>query len=114
LTDHLAFNYLAETGLLAVPMTICEGGGNGRNGDVLAFSGLLVYDVDIARGFTRLGGIDHGTKGASCAMWWSNANSAVKRSVFLDDLVYSIASEEVKVQRLGHFGEDVATLSLVR
>ena len=60
-------------GLLAIPMTICEGGGDGRNGDQLAFSGLLVYDVDLEKGFTRLGGVDHGTKGASCSTWWSNA-----------------------------------------
>jgi hypothetical protein len=36
----------------------------------------------------------------------------VKRSVFLDDLVYSIASDRVKVQRMGRFGEDLADLSL--
>ncbi|CAN5864624.1 hypothetical protein BH11MYX4_BH11MYX4_21290 [soil metagenome] len=112
-TDHLAFNYFADQGLLAVPMTICEGGGDGRNGDQLAFSGLLVYDVDLEKGFTRLGGVDHGTKGVSCGTWWSNANSAVKRSVFLDDLVYSIAGDRVKVQRMGHFGDDVADLSLL-
>jgi len=113
-TDHLAFNYFADEGLLAVPMTICEGGGDGRNGDRLAFSGLLVYDVDVERGFTRLGGVDHGTKGVSCGTWWSNANSAVKRSVFLDDLVYSIATDRVKVQRLGRLGVDLADLSLMQ
>ncbi len=112
-TDHLAFNYFANQGLLAIPMTICEGGGDGRNGDTLAFSGLLVYDVDIENGFTRLGGVDHGTKGVSCGTWWSSATSAVKRSVFLDDLVYSIAGDRVKVQRMGHFGDDLADLSLV-
>ena len=112
-TDHLAFNYFASEGLLAVPMTICDGGGDGRNGDQLAFSGLLVYDVDIERGFTRLGGVDHGTKGVSCSTWWSNANSAVKRSVFLDDLVYSIATDRVKVQRMNRLGVDVADLSLI-
>jgi uncharacterized secreted protein with C-terminal beta-propeller domain len=112
-TDHLAFNYFASEGLLAVPMTICEGGGDGRNGDRLAFSGLLVYDVDVERGFTRLGGVDHGTKGATCGTWWSNANSAVKRSVFLDDLVYSIATDRVKVQRMNQLGVDVADLSLM-
>jgi uncharacterized secreted protein with C-terminal beta-propeller domain len=111
-TDHLAFNYFADRGLLAIPMTICEGGGDGRNGGDLTFSGLLVYDVDLDRGFTRLGGIDHGKKGVSCGTWWSNANSAVKRSLFLDDLVYSIATDRVKVQRMGRFGEDVADLSL--
>jgi Beta propeller domain len=111
-TDHLAFNYLADRGMLAVPMTVCEGGGDGRFGGELTFSGLYVYDVSVARGFTRLGGVDHGARGASCDTWWSNAKSAVKRSVFLDDLVYSIAADRVKVQRLGNLGSDVADLAL--
>lgn len=68
-TDHLAFNYFASEGLLAVPMTVCEGGSDGIGGNNLTFSGLLVYDVDIERGFTRLGGIDHGTKGVTCQTW---------------------------------------------
>ena len=112
-TDHLAFNYFASEGLLAIPMTICDGGGDGSNGDKLSFSGLLVYDVDLEKGFTRLGGVDHGKQGVSCSTWWSNAQSAVKRSVFLDDLVYSIASDRVKVQRMSHFGDDLADLSLL-
>lgn len=110
-TNHLAFNYFAEEGLLAIPMTVCEGGGDGRNGDKLAFSGLLVYEVDQEKGFTRVGGVDHGTKGVSCGTWWSNANSAVKRSVFLDDLVYSIAGDRVKVARMPKLA-DVADLPL--
>jgi hypothetical protein len=112
-TDHLAFNYFASEGLLAIPMTICEGGSDGVHGNDLAFSGLLVYDVDTERGFTRLGGVDHGKKGVNCNTWWSNANSAVKRSVFLDDLVYSIATDKVKVQKMSRFGTDVADLSMM-
>jgi hypothetical protein len=111
-TDHLAFNYFADRGLLALPMTICEGGGDGRFGTDLTFSGLLVYDVSVERGFTRLGGVNHGKTGDACSSWWSKATSAVKRSVFLDDLVYSIAPDRLKVQRLGHFGSDVADISL--
>jgi len=111
-TDHLAFNYFAEQGLLAVPMTICEGGGDGSYGKEVSFSGLLVYDVDIEKGFTRLGGVDHGSSGAGCNTWWAGASSAVKRSIFLDDLVYSVASDRAKVQHLDHLGVDVADLSL--
>jgi len=111
-TNHLAFNYFADQGLLAVPMTICDGGGDGRAGS-LAFSGLIVFDVDLEKGFTRLGGVDHGTKGVDCNTWWSKASSTVKRSVFLDDLVYSVAGDRVKVQRMGHLGEDLADLSLM-
>jgi hypothetical protein len=111
-TNHLAFNYFGERGLLAIPMTVCEGGGDGSFGNQLAFSGLLVYGVSVDKGFSRLGGVDHGTKGADCNTWWSNANSQVKRSIFLDDLVYSIATDRLKVQRMSHFGDDVADIRL--
>jgi hypothetical protein len=111
-TNHLAFNYFGEKGLLAIPMTICEGGGDGVNGNQMSFSGLLVYNVSVADGFKRLGGVNHGVQGAHCGTWWSNANSAVKRSLFLDDLVYSIAEDRAKVQRMSQFGTDVADIGL--
>lgn len=111
-TDHLAFNYFAERGVLALPATICSGGGDGRNGDQVTFSGLLVYDVDVQRGFVRLGGIDHGVHDAKCDSWWSQSASLVKRSVILDDLVYSIAEDRLKAQRLASFGHDVADLDM--
>ncbi len=112
-TNHLAFNYFADRGLLAIPMTVCEGGSDGVHGTTLAFSGLLVYNVDIDKGFTKLGGVDHGKRGASCGTWWSHANSLVKRSVFLDDLVYSIATDRLKVQRMTSFGNDLADIALM-
>jgi hypothetical protein len=111
-TNHLAFNYFAEKGLLALPITVCEGGGNGRNGSELTFSGLYVYEVSVARGFSRLGGIDHGKSGVHCRNWWSQGTSAVKRSLFLDDLVYSLAADRLKVQRMGSFGKDIADIAL--
>ncbi|MFO0556152.1 MAG: beta-propeller domain-containing protein [Polyangiaceae bacterium] len=110
-TNHLAFNYFAEKHLLALPMTICEGGGDGQYGDKLTFSGLVVYDVSLD-GFKKLGGVAHSKEGVSCQTWWSNASSAVQRSVFVDDLVYSIAGDRAKVQRMGKLGVDVADLSL--
>jgi hypothetical protein len=114
LTNHLAFNYFAEKGLLAIPMTMCEGGSDGVNGTELSFAGLMVYRVDVKRGFERLGGVAHGKKGSNCDTWWSKATSAVKRSVFLDDLVYSMALDRVKVQRMGAFGQDLADISLTQ
>jgi hypothetical protein len=111
-TDHLAFNYFPERGLLGVPMTICEGGDDGRFGQNLTFSGLLVYDVSVETGFERRGGVNHGEVGATCGRWWSQAGSTVKRSIFLDDLVYSIAPDRAKVQKLGALGKDVANLPL--
>jgi hypothetical protein len=110
--DHLAFNYFAEKSVLAIPATVCDGGGDGANGSLVAFSGLLLYAVDAKTGFTRLGGIDHGAEGGDCSGFWSHSTSAVKRSVFLGDLVYSIATDRVKVQKLDQLGRDVADLAM--
>ena len=111
-TDHLAFNYFAERNLLAVPATVCEGGGNGTFGDRVTFNGLLVYEMTLQHGFRRLGGVDHGKAGATCKSWWSGSTSTVKRSIVMDDLVFSIASDRMKVQRLGHLGEDLADIAI--
>lgn len=112
ITNHLAFNYLGERGLLAIPMTICEGGGDGYNGNKLTFAGLLVYNVSVKDGFRRLGGVNHATAGSNCGTWWSNATSTVKRSLFLDDWVWSIAMDRAVVQKLSTLGEDEADLRL--
>jgi len=111
-TNHLAFNFLPEEGLLAIPSSICEGGGNGRNGDKLTFAGLLIYDVSLEKGFHQLGGINHGRAGASCNSWWSQSTSAVKRSLFLDEQVWSIAMDQAKVQKLTALGRDLARIRL--
>jgi hypothetical protein len=111
-TDHLAFNYFGEKGLLALPATVCEGGGGGRYGNDLTFSGLLVYRVSATSGFTRLGGVDHGKEGVHCRNWWTRATSLVKRSVFLDDLLVSIDEKRLKAQRLDSLGTDAADLAL--
>lgn len=110
-TNHLAFNYLAEDGLLAIPSILCEGGGNGAFGR-LTFAGLLIYEVSVDKGFRRLGGINHGSVGARCDTWWSNSTSTVKRSLFLDDQVWSIATDRAKVQKLTALGRDYGTVKL--
>jgi hypothetical protein len=116
-TNHLAFNYFGALGLLAIPMTVCEGGEGGSYGDQMTFSGLLVYDVSVANGFSLRGGVSHVEPSesdyASCSNWWTNSNSVVKRSIFMDDFVYSVALDQIKIQHLGNLGQDVATVGLV-
>jgi hypothetical protein len=56
--------------------------------------------------------VDHGTKGVNCSTWWANASSQVKRSIFLDELIYSVATDRVMVQRMGHLGEEIADIAL--
>ncbi|MDM8557878.1 beta-propeller domain-containing protein [Candidatus Parabeggiatoa sp. HSG14] len=121
-TNHLAFNYFGSKGLLAIPMTICEAGQNstgqgGRFGDVMTFGGLLVYKVNTETGFELLGGVPHiapenkeENRRGICYSWWIQSNSYVKRSIFMDDYVFSIADSTIKANRLSAIGEDVSVI----
>jgi len=118
-TNHLAFNYFAPKDLLAIPMTICEEGAGGSSyGDEMTFSGLLVYEVTAAEGFTELGGVSHADPEAensryACTSWWTDSNSVVKRSIFMDDYVYSVAPDQIKIDSLDNLGHDISVIDLI-
>jgi hypothetical protein len=120
LTNHLAFTYLASRGLLALPITVCEGGGDGGVfGDKLTFSGLLVYRATVDGTLSELGRIPHQPLAAdqparpetACFSWWTEAKSAVKRSFVFDDYVYSVSEEVMEASRLDDLGHPVSTVS---
>jgi hypothetical protein len=104
LTNHLAFNYFAAKGLLALPMTICEGGGDGSYGDRLTFSGLMVFDVALDKGIVERGRmpfVDPAAHTASaCSQWWTGSKSDVKRSIIMDDFVVGISDSRYQVAGL--------------
>lgn len=117
-TDHLAFTWFASRNLLAIPMVICKGGSGGTYGSIMTFSGLLVYRVTLDKGFEALGGVAHeaaedpdNPRGA-CHNWWTRSNSLVKRSIFMEDWVYSIALDQVKVASINDLAHPVQSISL--
>ena len=119
-TNHLAFTYFASRDLLALPMTICEGGGGGGSyGHRMTFSGLLVYRVTTRTGFERLGGVSHRAPETeesywdACSNWWTDSNSIVQRSIFMDDYVFSITDDEIKVDSVYALGADLAVVDLL-
>lgn len=111
LTNHLAFNYFAPKNVLAVPMTICEGGGDGTYGTNMTFSGLMVFDATI-QGIQERGRVAHPKGSATCSNWWTDASSQVERSVIMDDFVYSISKSLMKVSSLTSPSTDVAQVTL--
>lgn len=120
LADHLAFNYFAPKNLLALPMTICEGGSTqGGFGTNMTFSGLMVYDVTTASGFAMRGKVPHpsaqsgnGYDHNGCSNWWSNASSEVRRSIIMDDFVFSVSDRRIKVNNLGALAQDVKEIGI--
>jgi len=128
LLNHLAFNYYPSKKLLALPMTICEGGDQGVFGNGLTFSGLMVFDVSLEEGIAERGrlpfvdvnvsegqgasGTTSASGGASCGAWWTNATSQVKRSLFMDDVAVGISDSKVNAARLSALSDVLATVSL--
>ncbi|MET0284403.1 MAG: beta-propeller domain-containing protein [Polyangiales bacterium] len=104
LTNHLAFNYFAAKGLLALPMTVCDGGGDGRYADKLTFSGLMVFDVSLDKGIVERGRmpfVDPSSYSAyGCSQWWTESKSDVKRSIIMDDYVVGISDSQYQVAGL--------------
>jgi hypothetical protein len=117
LSNHLAFSYFAPKKMLALPITVCEGGGTGAYGDELTFAGLMAFDISLEKGITehgRLPFIDPSTttSGESCGKWWTDAKSLVKRSIFMDDFVYGISDAQLRVAGLGAMTTPLATVPL--
>jgi len=113
LTDHLAFTYYAPKNLLALPMTICDGGSGGGYGSSMTFSGLMLFNVTAAAGFSEKGRVAFPVgESASCSNWWTDASSEVKRSLIIENYVYSLTDHLLKVNELDNLSPDVANLPL--
>ncbi len=112
-TNHLAFNYFAPQGLLAIPVVECEGGSFGQYANVMSFNGLKVFSVTIEDGFSELGGIEYSLMSdysASCFNWWTQSNSQVKRSIFMDSWVYAISLDQMKIAHINSLSEPAVVI----
>jgi len=112
-TDHLAFNYFPEKKLLSVPLTVCDST-SGIWSATPSFSGLFLYEVSTSSGFVRRGQLAHPTAAStlSCSGWWTQASSAVRRTVFIDDALYAISDDFVQVARTAAPGTELVRIHL--
>jgi hypothetical protein len=97
LYDHKAFNFFASRALLGIPYSDWSGGGRAFR------SSLEVFRVTTAGGIAPLGSVDHSdlvAPGAAAGYGWT---PYVRRSVMIDDFVYSISSGGLKVSAPADF-----------
>jgi uncharacterized secreted protein with C-terminal beta-propeller domain len=121
-TNHLAFNYFGSKKLLALPMNICEKSERAENdgsfGDLMTFAGLLVYKIDTENGFELVRTVPHVAPETDnkyqgyCYNWWTQSNTYVKRSIFMDDYVFSITEDTIKANKLSSLEKDIAIIHL--
>lgn len=101
-----AFNYFPAREALAFPIDLYTGDTTGPEYGTHTFTGLLVYHVTVADGFTELGRIssvdEQGQGMGYCWNWWAGFT----RGVFIGDYVYAVTDRQTKVAALA----DVNTL----
>jgi hypothetical protein len=73
----------------------------------------MLYRVTAEDGFSLSGRVSHPPGDEiGCWNWWTDASSQVKRSVFMEDYVFSISETRVKVNAMADLDEDLVDLSL--
>jgi hypothetical protein len=118
LTNSLAFNYFEPKKMLALPITVCDGGGNGSYG-TMSFAGLMAFDISLDTGIAehgRLPFVDKSsmpTGSVDCNKWWTDSKSLVKRSIFMDDFIYALSDAQLRVATLASMSSVLQSLPLV-
>ena len=106
LRDHKAFLFSHEKNLLSIPVSIRESLDNKGYGK-LTFSGAAVFKVD-KNGFKLKGKIDHSDSGKqSDRDYWSGYSyydNTVKRSLYIDDVLYTFSNQYLKMNKLDDLG----------
>jgi beta propeller domain-containing protein len=97
LYDHKAFNYFAARATLGIPYSDWSGPGRAFR------SSLELFRVTTAGGIAPLGSVDHSDLVAPGALSGYGWTPYVRRSVMIDDFVYSISSGGLKVSAAGDF-----------
>jgi hypothetical protein len=118
LQDHHAFTYHDEKEILAFPINIY---GQSMNEH---FTGLLIYKASKTKGFEKIGQVGHGdvvkqvwcektTTTTDCVpgpdyQWWTQ----MRRSLFIEDFVYSLSDVALKVNKLLNPSTQLASVDL--
>lgn len=113
LTDHRAFNYVADTGLLLLPMNVREPYVPGQKyARDWSFSGLLVYKATPEQGFCPLGSVEHSEPQYNKGVQMAPRRFGITRSVVMDEFIYSISDNRVTVHSFKDLTRAVAEVSL--
>ncbi|MBR9701969.1 helix-turn-helix domain-containing protein [Candidatus Pacearchaeota archaeon] len=104
LQDHKAFLFDREKELLVLPITLAEIQGEKTKDNQYGeqtFQGAYVYDINLEDGFDLKGRITHHTEEDELkrGSYYGN-NKQVRRSLYMDDTLYTISNSVVKANDL--------------
>jgi uncharacterized secreted protein with C-terminal beta-propeller domain len=109
LTDHKAFLFDRSKNLLVLPVLVAEiseekhsnGFPPSRRGDYI-WQGAYVFDVSLSEGLVLKGGVTHVNDDADLMKsgYYSPSSYSVKRSLYIDNVLYTISDKKIKMNSL--------------
>ena len=100
LNDHKAFLFSKEKNLLVIPVREYE-----KNYKA-SYQGAYVFYVDLTEGFVLKGRITHNNLTAMQEdRWYYDWNSEVRRSLYIDDVLYTVSNKMIKMNDLYNLDE---------
>jgi len=114
LTDHKAFLFDKEKNLLVIPARVVKNqataaekpGMSGMN----IWYGAYVFGVTPETGFTLRGTVEHGADNST--YWYGSSQNEVKRSLYIDNVLYTLSSKKILANPLSDINTTVATINL--
>lgn len=108
LLNHKAILFDKEKELLVLPITVVEN--NTPNTDYYGteqtFQGAVVMNVSLENGLSERGRITHVTSEEEMKRgYYYGSESVIRRSLFMDDILYTLSSKALKANNLGDLTE---------
>jgi inhibitor of cysteine peptidase len=115
LSDHKAFLFDKEKNLLVIPARVVKNepvvydkyGISRQN----IWYGAYVFGLKPETGFTLRGTVQHGTDNSSY-YWYGSSNAEVKRSLYIDNVLYTLSSKKIMANSLSQINTTIATINL--
>ena len=116
LTDHKAFLFDKQKNLLVIPVTEVKSAsyrdGSNRQYKRLAWQGAYVLNVTPEQGFQIRGKISHNEKDALQSYFYYFSPFAVRRSLYIDNTLYTMSNKLIKANNLDNVQEELAQIKL--
>ncbi len=115
LQEHKAFLFDKEKSLLVIPIREIQGkpyfDDSLRYYRQKVWQGAYVLGLTPEKGFDLLGKITHGQEDEN-QWWYYGSPSAVRRALYMDDILYTVSLKMVKANSLNDIKKEVASVAL--
>ncbi len=119
LYDHKAFLFDKEKGIIVIPISLSEIDESKYAGQEIpdnaygqfVWQGAIVLNID-TEGITERGRVTHNDNQTEMSRWgYYNNENAVQRSLYMDDVLYTVSNKKIKANDLQTV-EEINTLDL--